>query len=151
MRLHPTLIAILALVSCAAQSSAPSSVNAAIPGLVRIGPAGVVNGVPALNGATQGRVAVVERCRIFKRTFDEVVACQRANGTLESFTDHQVAWRVRFFVRYERMPCNEAPTVNEAYVFHMVTDDLNNDGDLDYAQRLAIRNAMFHGKVRCTE
>lgn len=47
------------------------------------------------------------------------------------------------------MPCGEAPTVQEGYVFHMVTDDLYNDRDLDNAARLAIRNTMFDGKVRC--
>jgi hypothetical protein len=47
------------------------------------------------------------------------------------------------------MPCGEMPTVKEAYVFHMVTDDLYNDTDLTDTQRIAIRNAMFDGKVDC--
>jgi hypothetical protein len=41
------------------------------------------------------------------------------------------------------------PTVKEAYVFHMVMDDLYNDGDLDDAQRLEVRNAMFDGETHC--
>jgi hypothetical protein len=47
------------------------------------------------------------------------------------------------------MPCGEAPTVKEGYVFHMVTNDLYSDTDLTDGQRSAIRNAMFEGKVRC--
>jgi hypothetical protein len=31
----------------------------------------------------------------------------------------------------------------------MVTNDLYDDPDLDNAQRLAIRNSMFSGRVRC--
>jgi hypothetical protein len=77
------------------------------------------------------------------------VACQRANGTLGSFADPQITWRVRYFVRYWQMPCGEAPTVKEGYVFHMVTNDLYSDTDLTDGQRSAIRNAMFDGKVRC--
>lgn len=31
----------------------------------------------------------------------------------------------------------------------MVIDDLSNDSDLNDTQRVAIRNAMFQGKVQC--
>lgn len=55
MRLHPTLVTIFALVSCAAPSSAPSSVDAAIPGIVRNAPAGVANSVPALSSESLKR------------------------------------------------------------------------------------------------
>lgn len=78
-----------------------------------------------------------------------VVACQRSNGTLDSFADEQTAWRVRYFVRYWKMPCGEFPTVKEAYVFHMVARNLYADPDLDDTQRYAIRNAMFTGPVHC--
>ena len=47
------------------------------------------------------------------------------------------------------MPCGEAPTVQEGYVFHMVTNNLYADRDLNDAKRLAIRAAMFDGKVHC--
>jgi hypothetical protein len=94
--------------------------------------------------------SVTQPCRAFSAVFDEQVACERADGTLKSFTDPKITWRVRFFVRYWRMPCGEAPTVKEGYVFHMVTNDLYNDLDLDDPQRLAIRDAMFNGKVRCS-
>lgn len=112
--------------------------------------AGVANSVPLLSRASVERDQAA-RCAAFHATFDERVACQRANGTLGSFIDHQITWRVRYFVRYQTMPCTEAPTVEEEYVFRMVTNDLYNDGDLNNAQRLAIRNAMFDGKVHCKE
>jgi hypothetical protein len=88
------------------------------------------------------------RCNAFESTFDEWVACRRADGTLQSFSN-PIGWRVRYFVRYQQMPCQEAPTVKEGYVFHMVTNDLYNDEDLNDAQRLAIRNSMFDGTVHC--
>ena len=90
-----------------------------------------------------------QRCDGFISNFYELVACRRTNGTLDAFGEPQIAWRVRYFVRYERMPCGEAPTVQEAYVFHMVMDDLNSDGGLNDAQRSAIRTAMFDGPVHC--
>jgi hypothetical protein len=93
--------------------------------------------------------AVTPSCETFAATFDELAACQRANGTLRSFGNPKITWRVRYFVRFWEMPCKEAPTVQEAYVFHMVTNDLYNDQDLDDAERVAIRNVMFEGKVRC--
>jgi len=89
------------------------------------------------------------RCAAFAPNFDELVACQRADGTLRSFSDPSITWRVRYFVRHWQMPCGEEPTVQEAYVFQMATDDLYGDAVLDDAARLAIRNAMFDGKVRC--
>ena len=73
----------------------------------------------------------------------------RANGTLDSFENRKVAWRVRYFVRHWEMPCGEAPTEQEGYVFHMVTNDLYNDPDLNDTERVAIRNAMFEGRIRC--
>jgi hypothetical protein len=90
-----------------------------------------------------------DRCMQFDQNFDEFAACQRADGTLESFTAHDISWRVRYFVRYWQMPCNEAPTIEEGYVYHMVTKDLYKDPDLDNKQRMAIRVAMFQGKVNC--
>jgi len=93
--------------------------------------------------------AVVERCAIFASNFDEFAACRRADGTLQTFGDFQIAWRVRYFVRYWEMPCNEAPTREESYVFQMTTADLYADLDLIDSQRSAIRNAMFSGRVRC--
>lgn len=89
------------------------------------------------------------RCDEFASNFDQLVACRRANGTLTAFPEPEIAWRVRFFVRYERMPCGEAPTVQEGYVFHMVVDDLNADTNLSDTQRSAVRTAMFDGRVRC--
>lgn len=104
------------------------------------GKAAVVNSVqPSINA----------RCKPFIPTFDELVACQRANGSLDSFANAKVTWRVRYFVRYSEMPCNEGPTVEEAYVFHMVTTDLSDDADLNDSERSAIRSAMFDGKTRC--
>jgi len=101
------------------------------------------------NSAAKSTQASPIGCKAFVASFDEFVACERANGTLHSLSNPEIAWRVRFFVRYLEMPCNEAPTVQEAYVFHMVIDDLSNDSDLTDTQRVAIRNAMFQGKVQC--
>ncbi len=95
------------------------------------------------------RAAVSTRCKAVDADFDELVACDRADGSLDSFANGGIGWRVRYFVRFWQMPCNEAPTVQEAYVFHMVTADLYADPDLDDAQRLAIRVAMFQGAVHC--
>lgn len=89
------------------------------------------------------------RCQRFAQSFDELAACLRADGTLQSFSDRDIRWRVRYFVRYWRMPCNEAPTIEEGYVYHMVTRDLYKDSDLNDRQRTAIRVAMFDGKVNC--
>jgi hypothetical protein len=77
------------------------------------------------------------------------MACQRSNGTLDSFASRNIAWRVRYFVRHSEMPCHEAPTVEEAYVYNAVIADLNGDRDIDATQRFAIRNAMFDGKSPC--
>ncbi len=95
------------------------------------------------------RPALGARCKAFAPIFAETAACQRANGTLDSFKSWKVSWRVRYFVRHWVMPCHEDPTEEEGYVFHMVTNDLYGDPDLNDAQRLAIRNAMFDGKIRC--
>lgn len=78
-----------------------------------------------------------------------MVACQRADGTLRSFGNAQIAWRVRYFVRYAEMPCGEFPTVDEAYAYHMVVHDLDRDTDLNDGRRTEIRTAMFDGKVHC--
>jgi hypothetical protein len=96
-----------------------------------------------------GRLDVNTRCTQFSASFDELVACQRADGTLDSLGSRAVAWRVRYFVRHLEMPCDEAPTVKESYVFNAVINDLNADSDLDAEQRIAIRTAMFDGKVPC--
>lgn len=89
------------------------------------------------------------RCRRFEAAFDQLVACQRANGTLQTFKSPKITWRIRYFVRYWKMPCNEAPTEEEGYVFQMVTNDLYDDPDLNQAQRLQIRDALFDGAIRC--
>ena len=120
------------LSGCSARSS-PGSLLPETPNVHRTARASPANG----------------RCDPFLSTFDELVACRRADGTLRSFADWEIAWRVRYFVRYWRMPCGETPTVPEAYVFHMVTNDLYVDESLDDSQRLAIRAAMFSGNVRC--
>lgn len=99
--------------------------------------------------ATPGGQRLERRCDRFASSFDEAVACERADGTLRSFRARQIAWRVRYFVRYLAMPCGEAPTIEEAYVFHVVIDDLNNDADLTGAERAALRDAMFEGRIRC--
>ena len=93
--------------------------------------------------------ALGARCEASASIFAEATACQRANGTLDSFDKTKIAWRVRYFVRHWEMPCHEAPTEQEGYVFHMVTDDLYNDPDLNDTERIAIRNAMFDGRIRC--
>lgn len=95
-----------------------------------------------------GRLAT-SRCQQFSPKFQEFTACERADGTLQAFTAHDIDWRVRYFVRYWQMPCNEAPTIEEGYVYHMVTNDLYNDSDLNNKQRVAIRQAMFDGQVEC--
>jgi hypothetical protein len=89
------------------------------------------------------------RCKPFVRIFHEFVACQRSNGTFDSFVVRNIVWRVRYFVRYSEMPCREAPTVEEAYVYNLVVDDLNTDRDLNSSERIAIRDAMFEGESRC--
>jgi hypothetical protein len=89
------------------------------------------------------------RCKPYAGVFDELVACQRSNGSLDSFADRTIAWRVRYFVRHSEMPCDEAPTVEEAYVFNLVVNDLNTDQNLNAEQRIAIRDAMFAGKSLC--
>jgi hypothetical protein len=95
------------------------------------------------------QVDVNARCKQFAAVFDELVACQRSDGTLESFANRSTDWRVRYFVRNSEMPCDEAPTVEESYVFNMVVNDLNADTDLDADQRIAIRDAMFDGRIHC--
>jgi hypothetical protein len=89
------------------------------------------------------------RCQPFANDFAQYAACERADGTLRSFAERQIAWRVRYYVRYWEMPCGEFPTAQEAYVFHMVTGDLYRDADLNDAQRVEVRNAMFRGRVGC--
>lgn len=95
------------------------------------------------------RQNVDSRCTQFAANFDQVIACQRADGTLNSFVNQQIAWRVRYFVRYMQMPCGEMPTVQEGYAFHMVIDDLDADKDLNATQRDSIRYAMYDGKPHC--
>lgn len=89
------------------------------------------------------------RCATLAASVSKSAACQRADGTLRTFKDRAVDWRVRYFVRYWQMPCGEFPTEQEAYVFHMVTNDLYNDPDLTDTDRVEIRNMMFDGPVRC--
>jgi|SRR5580700_453053 hypothetical protein len=89
------------------------------------------------------------RCGTLAASVSKAAACERADGTLRTFKDRAVDWRVRYFVRYWEMPCGEFPTEQEAYVFHMVTNDLYNDQDLTDADRVEIRNMMFDGPVRC--
>lgn len=114
----------------------------------------VLSGTPAvpvpsaMRATVTGQQPVSTRCKQFAADFDELVACERANGTLDSF-DSRIEWRARYFVRYWAMPCGEDPTEQVAYVFQMVTTDLDRDRDLRKAQRSAIRGAMFDGKVRC--
>ncbi len=103
----------------------------------------------AVRSADAAAHFAADRCLQFEQQFDEFAACQRADGTLQSFTARDIGWRVRYFVRYWRMPCNEAPTIEEGYVYHMVTKDLYNDSDLNDKERMAIRVAMFEGKVNC--
>ena len=116
----------------------------------RAGP-GSISELPAEKGATRSiaELTVSSRCAAFLSTFEELVACERADGTLDSFSDPNITWRVRYYVRYWEMPCGEEPTVQEAYVFHMVTGDLYNDVDLDDVERLAIRNRMSDGQAHC--
>jgi hypothetical protein len=101
------------------------------------------------DGANLAGPVADARCKAFAATFDQLVACRRANVTLGSFSDPKVTWRVRYFVRYWEMPCYEAPTEQESYVFHTVTNDLYYDQNLDAAERVAIRNAMFDGEAHC--
>lgn len=88
-------------------------------------------------------------CAPFENNFQENAACQRADGTIDSFQKQSINWRVRYFVRYSEMPCGEEPTVDEAYVFQMVVGDLDRDRDLKDSERTAIRTALFDSKVRC--
>ncbi len=119
---------------------------------------GSTPGLPVASAsASLGQPALVDsvkpprnaHCQAFQASFQALVACQRASGTLGSFTNPRVTWRVRYYVRYWEMPCGEAPTEQEAYVFHMVTNDLYADTDLNEAERIQIRDIMFLGKVRC--
>jgi hypothetical protein len=90
------------------------------------------------------------RCGTLAANIPKSAACERADGTLKTFKSQPATdWRVRYFVRYWEMPCGEFPTEEEAYVFHMVTNDLYNDPDLTDADRVEIRNQMFRGPVRC--
>lgn len=95
------------------------------------------------------RVDSAGRCGRFSLDFAELAACRRADGTLRTFVQPRIAWRVRYFVRYWKMPCGEAPTRDESYVFAMTTRDLYGDADVNDAERRAIRDAMFEGSVRC--
>lgn len=89
------------------------------------------------------------RCDAVAANIPQSAACERADGTLRTFKNHAISWRVRYYVRYWQMPCGEFPTEQEAYVFHMVTNDLYNDQDLSDADRVEIRTLMFDGPVRC--
>lgn len=90
------------------------------------------------------------RCQTFEYNFPETVACQRADGTLSSFTDPNITWRVRYFVRYNDMPCGEAPTEQESYVYQMTVSDLNKDSDLNINEVQQIRDAMYSGTPNCS-
>src|SRR5215472_18801525 len=85
-------------------------------------------------GTDPGLHFTTDRCQRFAQNFDQLAACRRADGTLASLSAHDINWRVRYFVRYWQMPCNEAPTIEEGYVYHMVTKDLYKDHDLDAHQ-----------------
>ena len=89
------------------------------------------------------------RCSTLAANITKAAACERADGTLRTFKNRAIDWRVRYFVRYWEMPCGEFPTVEEAYVFHVVTNDLYNDADLTDTDRLQIRSLMFEGRVHC--
>jgi hypothetical protein len=102
-----------------------------------------------VNPVVTAQASAESRCGAFGTNFDENVACRRADGTLRSFADPQIAWRVRYFVRHLYMPCGEMPTVQEAYVFHTVFEDLAADPNLDDAERTAIRNAMYDEPMHC--
>jgi hypothetical protein len=115
--------------------------NVALPG---------ISSVPAARSAARSVGAERDRyCGPFAAKFPVFVACRRTDGTLRSFAAPAILRRVRYFVRYLRMPCGEAPTVAEAYVVHTALDDLAHDSDLTGAQRTAVRAAMFEGTVRC--
>lgn len=105
----------------------------------------MIAGLTAVILSAQG----TPRCEPFASRFAEYVACERADGTLRGFPERAIAWRVRYFVRYWRMPCGEFPTEQEAYVFHLVTNDLYGDPDLTNAQRVGIRDAMYRGSPHC--
>lgn len=89
-------------------------------------------------------------CDGFKSYWPQYVACERADGTLRSLRGIPGAeWRVRYFVKYAEMPCGEAPTVEEGYVFHSVWNDLYDDSDLTDTQRIAIRDEVYRGTPTC--
>jgi hypothetical protein len=96
--------------------------------------------------AEAGRIVSSATCAAFSSKFDESAACRRAGGTLHTFDDKPgIQWRVRYFVRFSRMPCGEYPTLDESYFFHMVVDDLDADTDLKDAQCVKIRQRHVPG------
>jgi len=127
---------------------AEASVPAVGPQAPQASQSGVSRSEPA-HALDSGAGFGSTRCQPFAQDFEEFAACRRADGTLEAFTDSDIRWRVRYFVRYWQMPCNEAPTIEEGYVYHMVTKDLYKDRDLNDRQRMEIRTAMFDGRVNC--
>lgn len=139
-RCPPACVLALALLFAAPGCS--SEASAAMPPAAGFAPSDSLRGYAV-------RQSPAQRCRVFAAQFDVFAGCERADGTLRSFPSATIGWRVRYFVRYQRMPCNEAPTEDESYVFHMVVNDLDGDPDLNGMQRTAIRNAMFEGTPRC--
>lgn len=133
---------VIALLTACSNAGSPSVPNA-------LGQASSRSGATVQTIDRNAQPAFTNRCKAFVQDFHELVACQRANGALLSFDNPKITWRVRYFVRFWEMPCRETPTVDEAYVFHMVTNDLYGDPDLSDSQRVDIRNAMFQGTLRC--
>jgi hypothetical protein len=86
-------------------------------------------------------------CTSFQGVYQELVACARAIGTLEAYSDPDINWRLRFFFRYNEMPCGEDPTVKEYYAYQMAALDLSSDLDLNAAQRADIQAAIYPGST----
>jgi hypothetical protein len=84
-------------------------------------------------------------CSSFQGVYQELVACARALGTLEAYSDPDIKWRLRFFFRYNEMPCGEDPTVEEYYAYQMAALDLSGDLDLTAGQRADIQAAIYPG------
>lgn len=94
--------------------------------------------------------ALLKPCGTFTDNFYEYTACKRAEGTLATMRYLPgVEWRVRYFFKYNEMPCGEAPTVQESYVYQMASDDLETDSFVTPQERVEIRTAMFNGRARC--
>jgi hypothetical protein len=150
LRVAPGPIGALCLAT-ALLSGCGDRAEASVPAVAPQGPAAQSQVSPSrsAHALDAGAGFSSTRCQQFAQNFDELAACRRADGTLQAFTDSDIRWRVRYFVRYWQMPCNEAPTIEEGYVYHMVTKDLYKDHDLNDRQRMDIRAAMFDGRVNC--